>query len=245
MIRLSARLRTAAAAVMLTAAATGTAVAVAGPANADNESCTTRTVVTVNSKAANQRLVYGTYANVTAKVTASCPTGDPDFADAGTLVLQKSLNGGSTWRTVQTRSSANGQIPDYASVYGKYAISRNTVFRAVYSGSTNRSASAWSDTFTASSDSISVHVYRHVGDRHTCARKGCTYTFTIKPAASIRGLTVKFQRVVGGKWRTRSHVRVSSNGTFRHLFTLGKTRILIPGGRGYLGSTGSVRVYRY
>lgn len=236
------RLRSALVALTITAAAAGTSVAVAGPAGAvTSVSCSTSTVLDVNGHTSNQVVRWNDFEAVHVNVKASCSDGRTYVSGSGITTLYKSVDGGSTWTTVKR---IGGYGADYVSIYGTNIITRNTLFYAKYSGGAyGDGTTQWN--YSASADNIAVGIIRYIKEgSSSCGTRGCTDTFKITPVASIKGLTVVIQKNSSTGWHFNSSVKASSTGTFKHFFTRGKWRFVLPGKRGFLKSTtGTLTVY--
>ena len=115
--------------------------------------------------------------------------------------------------------------------------------RAVYTGGTDPN---YGDTYAnATSNVIYTGVVRKSTEtKSRCGHHSCKDTFRINPAVSIKGMHVKVQRKKGSKWHTVKQLKVTSKGTFTYAFPLGKTRVVLPAGRGFLSSYVTISVRR-
>jgi hypothetical protein len=229
------RLRSALIALTVTAATAGTSVAVADSASAA-ASCTTRTVITAKSSTASRVVVtWNDYFALQVDVTPTCSDGNT-YTAAGTITVQKSINGGSTWTNVTPGYASSA----YWSKDGTNWNSRSAVFRAIYRGATDGSGR----TYTSSSDSVTVYMIRDTQDVYSqsgSVRGGYKKTFKIAPTASIKGLYVKFQVKSSGVWKGYKRVQVNRYGKVSAVFagsSAGRVyRMVQPSGRGFAAST--------
>lgn len=235
------RLRSALVALTITAATAGTTVATAGSASAA-ATCTTKTVITAKSSTASRVAVkWGDYFALEVNVTPTCSDGNT-YTAAGTIKVQKSTNGGSTW---------TGVASDYASsAYWQRAgtnwNTRTAIFRAIYTGATDGSAR----TYSSSSDSVGIGMYRasKIGS-YKNVRGGLRVNYAITPATSIKGLYVKFQVKRDGRWRGYKKVRATSTGHAIAIFAGSSKgihyRANFPSARGFIASSSAFTVTRY
>lgn len=221
-------LRRAASALAVSALAfTGVAVTAAAPAQAAPQECSTRTVVT--AMAPTQ--AYGAYNTIRVDTTPTCPDGD-NFIAAGTIYLQRSVNGG-PFTNVKAESGTDASLM-YYSGYG--IAPANSLFRAVFVG-----GSAGENTWTGNtSAAVRVLVTRTFKFSQRSVRGGVKGTFKIKPKASSKGLRVKFQ-VKKGKWRKYKTVRANKKGVVTLVFKASRKgipyRMIMPGSRGFAKET--------
>ncbi|HJQ07757.1 MAG TPA: hypothetical protein VJ872_20055 [Nocardioides sp.] len=230
----------------MTTATVATAVGVAGPAHADNEACTTATSLTINGKtAASQAIVYGQSVGISVTVTATCPSGDPNYPASGRLRVARTTDGGNTWTVIKTVQSPT-DIPSGTYFAGRYAT-KNTYFQAAYDSGTDATANPWNDTFASSASSVKfVGVYRNLKKvRESRIRGGKRITYKALPGSSLSGLKVTLKRRIGTSWKTVATVRANSQGAFTANYKLGVTRVYLPSGRGYLSDYWKITVYRY
>ncbi|GAB4013440.1 hypothetical protein [Nocardioides ultimimeridianus] len=214
----------------MTTAAVATVVGVAEPAHAVT-SCTTSTVIDEGGKTSNHVMTWGDYEAVHVNVTATCSDGHT-YAGAGTVTVQQSTNGGSTWTTVSPTYTNSA----YWSRYTTNWIKQTSMFRAVYSGGSDGTYS-----YGSSSDSITIGLIRHTKQASgKSVRGGYKIKFAISPAASIKGLHVTFQVKNSGVWKFYKRLQVSQYGTVTTTFAGSRAgrvyRMLLPGGRGFLAS---------
>ncbi|HWU20042.1 MAG TPA: hypothetical protein VN088_00845 [Nocardioides sp.] len=251
------RLRSAAVALALTSAATGTAIAVAGPAHAVGADCSTIATIKVNGVVGRTvdgltttvAISYGKSVTVQASVALDpahpCTTDAPPTAvDAGTLSIERSTDRGITWKRVTGASvdtSTGATTISKTGVSGHWFLPGLTEFRANFAGGTN----ADDDTFHASYNWI------FAGPRRTltrvakqCTTTYCQDTFKVAPASSMTDVRVLLQRRVSGAWATVARRTVSSAGTFSYRFRLGTTRIVVPTANSYFGVIRLVTVSR-
>lgn len=222
MIRIPVRrARAAAAALALTAATVGTTVAVTAPAHATG-ACTTAVKLTVSHSV----IVYGDPIDVEAQVSASGACGS-DLPLAGTVQIYKSVQGGA-WKPVGTNDTSS-----YAYYEGMGLVSRNSAFKAVYTGAPD----AYGDTYSSStSGNHRVDVIRKSTYTWKSVRGGVHYNFKISPTSSIRGLKVTFTRKKSTKWVFVKSARVSSTGHVQSTFGLGTYKLNMPASRGMAAS---------
>lgn len=245
------RVRNTAVALALTAAATGAALATAGPAHAvTGNDCQTTTSITVNGSAADQAVPYATTVTVAASVAVgTCISeGGPSQVTAGTLRIERSADNGVTWSTVTSVDVSTGvTTAAKAGVSGWSFLPQPTEFRVRYTGGTDATSG---DTFhdapvnptTSYIWAAPVRVAKLLS-KH-CTTTGCTDTWRINPATSISGLRVQIQRRVNGSWSTIAGRVVSSTGTFTYTFKPGASRVYIPAARGFVASFITVVVAR-
>jgi hypothetical protein len=206
-------------------ALTATALSVATAAPAHAATCATSTTLKVY-KTKNE---FGSYNSVSADVSAtSSSCYDPFY---GTTRIQRSTNGGKSWSTVETGGAS------YAYFSGSGKFNKTARYRAVYSGGSSSSTSWTASTSTART----VSVYRKVGVADRSTRRASVAQFTIRPAASIKGMRALFQRKAAGKWRVYKRVRVPGTGKFKVTFANSRKgiryRMILPSGRGMVKST--------
>jgi len=243
------RLRSALVALTMTAAATGTAIAVAGPAHAESNDCTTTTVLSVNGKTspnAVHLVKYGYSETVAATVSIKAcmfVDGVPPNVEAGTLKIERSTDNGDTWTTFASVDASTGvNTVARAGISGKGVFAQTDRFRAHFIGGS--SGPATGDTFHDSTYVFvtSAPVRIAMETSKNCTATGCTDTWKITPVASISGLRVKIQRKVGGVWTTTTSREVTTTGTFTYKFVAGQTLVVIPAARGFASSSISVSV---
>jgi hypothetical protein len=244
---LGRRLRSALVALTITAAAAGTSIAVAGPASATNATCTTSTLVSADVgtgyKTSTVVAKWGSYESIKVDVSATCSNG-VDYTSTGTTYVQRSTDGGSTWTTVK---SATGYSTSTVYYYGTNIVTRNTIFRGLYTGGTDTSNAR---TYAGSSDTIDVAMIRSskIASQKN-VRGGLKVNFKISPTASIKGLYVKFQVKKSGVWKGYKKVRATSTGhaiaTFAGSSRGIAYRMVLPSARGFVSSYASFTVTRY
>jgi hypothetical protein len=204
-------------------------VGTATPAHAT--ACTTTTTFTPGASVYQ----WNDFMSVKGEVTTSCP----DYIGAGTVVIQRSTNGGSSWTTL-----GGNVTPTYASFYGVNKLKTTALYRAYYSG-----GSYSDDTFAPSaSPAKQIRIFREVDGNYRSVRGGVSYTFIIKPAASIKGKKAIVQ-VKRGAWKKYKAGRVSKKGKIT--FNLAgsrrgtKYRLKLPTSAVFVGSYHGVTVTTY
>jgi len=154
---------------------------------------------------------------------------------AGNVVIQRKLAGQSSFTTVQTDTSAG---------YFSYAFraQKNTEFRILYSGGTSGS-----DTYTPSSASTSLKVYRKLQVKTSYT--SLTVKGKVTPDFKKKKFTVQVKK---GKWKTWKKVKTNKKGKYAVKLVGSrkgiKYRFVVPGSKGFTKTQSGVitaRSYRY
>ncbi|MCL2542881.1 MAG: hypothetical protein FWE71_10555 [Nocardioidaceae bacterium] len=236
----SRRLRSALVVVSLTAATTGTATAVTGPANAVSNVCPTATTLTINGKTSNQAVQYGATVTLGASValgTCQFADGVPTSITVGTLEIDRITDGDLTVVKKIGVSSGSSSI----SISGKNLVPALSEYKAVYLGNSDDHSG---DTYESSQDVRYAGPYR-TWQRSSASRwvKGGFHgVYKINPSVSIKGLKVQLQRRTTSGWTTFAQPRVSSAGLLTYTFKAGVTRVMLPLARGFIASEWKVQV---
>lgn len=224
----------------LLAASTLAVVGAAAPANAAG-TCATKTTLTTRERVVE----YGGYASLRAEVTPVNCSDTFIGTGAGTVVIERSVDGGRSWQSLKT-----GDAPSYVFFYGEGILRASGLYRARYTGG-RESTSYEPTTFTGSaSGSTRIDVIRDVSVKDKSRGGKIVGRFKITPAAGLVGKKLTFQVKKGKKWKKYKRVKLRANGVIKTTFAGSRKginyRLVVPAAAGLSGYVyGPYRARRY
>jgi hypothetical protein len=206
-----------------------TTIAAVGAASPAGAAQTCNVAVTLRVGAST--VVYGGYESLSADVTPAASCADNYVSDgAGSVRLERSLNGGRSWQAIKV-----GSYPSYVSYYGSNIIRASGLYRAYYTGGTESTTDATHYNASASRI-VRINVIRDIDVKDKSNHRASVGRFKLTPAVGLVGKKLVFQVKKGKKWKKYKKVKVKSGGVFKTSFKNSrkgiKYRLIVPAAAG-------------